>query len=687
MLQTLRPEDLYKFRNPGDAHLSPDGSKVLYVISQADRKSDRNITSIWVAPANGGVPVRLTNSGKDRSPRWSPDGSRIAFVSDRSGKAQIWVLNSAGGEAWHLMTDEAVRGAPVWSPDGKSIAFTGRDFTKAEDWTPYPGAPSWDKERAVSQAKQALSGKTPKDDEPKVSDVKVIIRFRYRFDGVGYLGDLRGHIFVVDVPDSPGESSEVKATARRLTSGDYDHDAPCFSPDGKYLVFSATRRDDADYLQKSDLWQVEVATSRMTRLMEGAGPCGQPKWSLDGTKMAFIGHDGSHGGSTTSCLWVLEVGKRARNLTLSMNRPVGNPVSSDMRQDAGSPFQWVDAETLMFLACDKGATGLYTVSTCGSCSEIRKVFHDPGKCVAGFDWASDKIVVQAGSPARPDELFLLVDGRLEPITQTSAWLLEYDLGAVERFIYKGDKEWDIDGWVSYPAGYEKGKAYPTALFIHGGPHGVYGSAFMFQCQILASKGYVVLYTDPRGSQSWGQEFAHACVEDWGGSDYTDIQAGVDEVVARGVADPARLFITGWSYGGYMTSWTITQTNRFKAAVAGAVVSDRYSMFGTSDIPFFSEHEMGGVPWENRDKYFSRSAIAFVANVQTPVLFIHGESDLRCPITQSEEYYLSLKRLGKIAVMARYPGEFHGFTKPSHKFDRFERMIAWFDHYGGETKKA
>ena len=707
MPSMLKPEDLYKFKNPGDPQVSPDGSKVLFVVSQADKKTDKNLSNIWIVDTSGGKPRRLTGSGKDRSPRWSPDGKRIAFVSERSGKAQIWIMEVGGGEPWLLATDQIVRSAPLWSPDGKYVVFTARDFTKDHNWVPYPGAPEWDRKRASDQASKALSGKTQKeDDKDGVSDVKVITRLRYRFDGTGYFGDLRNHVFIVAVPDSAPESGEVKGDVRRLTHGDYDHDGPSFSPDGKYLVVSALRRDDADYQQKQDLWLVEVATGRMVHLMDGAGPCGNVRWAPGGKRLAFIGHDRSYGGSTSSALWVLEVGEfikdlearaglsvppplsmqDALNVTSGLDRPVGNPVSSDMRYTGeASPYTWEDDNTLFFLACDRGATGIYRADLRPEGAKVSCVWHDPDKTVSAFDRAGGKTILQIGSPVETDDLYRLdegagCDGRLVRLTASNPWLDKVALGSFRRFTYKGDKGWDIDGWLLYPAGYQEGKRYPTVLFIHGGPHGVYGSSFMFQCQIFASRGYAVVYTNPRGSESYGQEFAYACVGDWGGSDFKDIMAGVDHVIDAGVADPSKLFVTGWSYGGYMTSWTITQTTRFKAAIAGAIVADCYSMYGTSDIPYFGEHHWGGLPWEERDKYFERSPIAYVAKVETPVLIIHGEGDLRCPISQSEEFYLSLKRLGKTAVFVRYPGEFHGFTKPSHKFDRFERMLAWLNYY-------
>ena len=712
MPRTLTPEDIYKFRKHGDAHISPDGSRVLFVAAQADKKEDGELTNIWMVDTEGGKPKKLTASGKDRFPRWSPDGKRFAFVSDRSGKAQIWIMEAEGGEPWLAKTEQSVMGPPVWSPDGRFIVFVSRAFTKSYTWVPYPGAPDWDRKRAEDQAKQALLDKhvpEGKDNSAheRISDVKVINRFTYRFDGVGYLGDLRSHIFVVSVPDAQPESGEIEGNVRRLTCGDYDHVEPRFSPDGKYLVITALRCDDADYMEKQDLWLVEVSTGRMIQILDGKGYIRCPVWSPDGSKIAFVGTDGSYGSSTSASLWVLEVEDflhrleagevfslpaplclaDAHNVTQDLDRPVGDHVSSDVSYIGEDlPFAWKDEESLLLLVCDKGATGLWEAVLNAETGkyEVECLWHDPLRNVLGLRVGGGKTILQVGSPSETDSLYMFnfdeKDSALTELFESNLWLKEVDLGCCERFTYKGDEGWDIDGWLIYPAGYEKGKKYPTVFFIHGGPHGTYGSAFMFQCQIFASKGYAVVYVNPRGSESYGQKFAYACVGDWGGSDFKDIMAAVDHVVDMGVGDPDRLFVTGWSYGGFMTSWIVTQTNRFKAAIAGAIISDRYSMYGTTDIPLFMEHHCGGFPWQIRDKYFERSAIAYVENVETPIMFIHGEGDLRCPISQSEEFYLSLKRLHKTAVMVRYPGEFHGFTTPSHKFDRFERMLAWFDYY-------
>ena len=713
MPRTLVPEDIYRFRNQGDAQISPDGSKVLFAASQADKSEDNELTNIWTVDVSGGKPKKLTTSGKDRFPRWSPDGRRFAFVSNRSGKPQIWIMEPDGGEPWLIRTDQSVSGPAVWSPDGRHIAFISRDYTRAYTWVPYPGAPEWDKKRAEDQAKEVLSGEDLSEGRQKsardmVSDVKVITRFTYRFDGVGYPGDLRSHVFIVSVPQAQPESGKTEGNVRRLTPGDDDHGDIGFSPDGKYLVVTALRCEDADYMEKQDLWLIEVSTGRMVQIMEGKGYLRYPRWSPDGNRIAFVGTDGSYGSSTTDSLWLLEVRDflerfetrevlsgpspltigDACNLTRELDRPVGDFVSCDMSYTGEDlPFAWEDDNSLLFLVCDRGATGLYEAALNSESEryELTRLWSDPLKCALRLSMGGGRILLQVGSPSQTDGLYLFdrdekEGSRLTTLLESNLWLQEVCLGPCERFTYQGDKGWDINGWLIYPAGYQEGKKYPTVLFIHGGPHGTYGSSFMFQCQVFASNGYAVIYVNPRGSQSYGQDFAYACVGDWAGSDFQDIMAGVDHVVTMGVADPDRLFVTGWSYGGFMTSWTVTQTARFKAAVAGAIVSDRYSMFGTTDIPLFAEHHCSGLPWEIRDKYFERSPVAYVESVETPIMFIHGEGDLRCPISQSEEFYLSLKRLRKTAVMVRYPGEFHGFAKPAHKFDRFERMLAWFEYY-------
>jgi dipeptidyl aminopeptidase/acylaminoacyl peptidase len=710
MKAVLKPEDLARFKSVGEAQVSPDGSGVAYAVSAPDRKSDRSLTSIWLVPAAGGKARRLTNTGKDRSPRWSPDGRRIAFVSERSGKPQTWIIDVDGGEAWHLSTEQAVRGV-VWSPDGKSIVFTSRDFTKLDTWVPYPGAPELDRKRAVDQAKQALPGPGPAGDTTggpgqadRMSDVKVITRFRYRADGAGYLGDLRSHIFIVSVPEQAPESGEAKGSVRRLTSGDFDHDAPSFSPDGRYIIFTALCREDADYLQKQDIWLVEIATGRLVLLYEGQGPVYAPAFSPGGTRVAFGGHDNSHSSSTIQGLWVLDVGDfvkdlegrgnlsvpcpltqaDARNLIKSLDRPLGPGSASDIHYGGGESFQWESATGLLFLAGDRGATTLYRVSAVQGCPKAQpaEVWGEELRNLVMFDQAAGHFVFQLGAPDAPEELYSFdeASGSLTRLTNSNPWLGRVALGRMEKFTYKGADGWDIDGWLTYPVDYEPGKQYPVVLTIHGGPAGAYGPNFTYQSQIFAGRGFAVLGTNPRGSSTYTQEFTHACVGDWGGKDYQDIMAGVDEVIERGIADPARLFVTGWSYGGFMTSWVVTQTDRFKAAIAGAVITDRYSMWGTQDITLFGEYHFGGTPWDNRDALLERSAIAYVKNVKTPVMILHGELDIRCPTSQGEEFYMALKRLGKTAIFVRYPGEYHGFTRLSHRLDRYERMVAWFDYY-------
>ncbi|MEW6724906.1 MAG: S9 family peptidase [Bacillota bacterium] len=682
----LQPADFLALKLPGEAQFSPDGQSIVYAVQELSKEKDQAFISLWLY--RNGETIRLT-SGKhrDRQPRWSPDGRRLAFLSDRSGKSQMWIMEVGGGEPWPLTTKLPVESAPRWSPDGRQIAFCAKVFVPSDDWLPYPGAPTSDRQRALAQAEKVIKGKDEKNGDDKTPDVKVITRLRHRLDGVGFFGDCRSQVFVVEVPDSPPDEA---VEPRQLTRGDHDHSDPAWSPDGRWLVCSSNHSPEADWESKSDLWLIEAATAEVHLLLTNRGYASGPTWSPDGHYIAYGGDDRSHGGSTTPGLWVVPVEgyphqpDAARCLTREMDRPLGCGITSDVRYATStSPYAWTpDSRSLYFIYGDHGAAYLGRVGVSGGM--VERVAGDPMATISAFDLtASGDLVLQMGDMVTPDELYLMpAGGAPERLTHCNdQTLASWALGRPGRFTYAGADGWEIDAFVLYPAGYQPGTRVPTVLFIHGGPHGVYGTSFMFQSQIMASNGLAVIYTNPRGSQSYGQEFAYAVVGDWGGKDFEDIMRGVDAFIEKGVADPGRLGVTGWSYGGYMTSWTVTQTDRFKAAIAGAIVYNRHNFWGTSDIGhFFGEHHFGGNPWQDAEKLLSRSAVKYVDRVKTPVMIVHGENDLRCPIEQADQFFYALRKMKKEAVYIRYPGEFHGINKPSHREDRYGRYLSWFQHY-------
>lgn len=708
----LTPEDLLGFKVFGDATLSPDGRFVAYVRQYHDGEKEKSFTDIYLYSVESGATKKLTNSGKDRSPKWSPDGSKIAFVSDRSGKSQVWLIDPTGGEAFRIPTKQTVQGDIAWSPDGTKVFFTSNAFSKPDDWLPYPGAPEGDRARAVDQAVRALAAKEekPKQENGKPNDIKVITRLRYRLDGVGYFGDLRKQVYFARVPEKPPGEAEEDATP--LTSGDYDHDLPSLTPDGKYAILSALRADDADYRYKSDLWLFEVESGKAALLYDAPGPTGSPRVSPDGRFVAFFGHDRARNVSTRTDLYVLPVGdfldavkrgenpsplthKDACNLTGSLDRAVGSAPGPEPRYGSMGSVVW-DGPSLYFIFVDHGETFVYSASPKDSVGyscqgrpewDLRRVLGEVGRGIGGLDVRRSTLVYQSSTPATPEDIFIFMDGSETRVTsENDEFVSRLALGSWEKFRYRAGDGQELDGWVVYPYGYEAGERYPLVLLVHGGPHGAYGSVFMFTAQLFASNGYAVAYCNPRGSTSYGQEFMAIIDGDWGKKDYGDVMSCVDAVIERGIADKDNLFIYGWSYGGYMTVWAVTQTDRFRAACAGACVSNMHSDYGTSDIMWADEHEYGGKPWENASLLLDRSALSHVENVKSPVLLLHGESDLRCPISQSEQFYIGLKRLGKTAVFVRYPEEYHGLRRHLHRVDRLKRMLAWFDYYRATPPK-
>lgn len=680
----LTAKDFQLFTLVGEPQFSPDGKEILFIKQETCLDDNKNYSTLWIADVNNDHLEPLTHGKKnDRWARWSPDGQRIAFVSDRRGRNEIWLLNRKGGEAFNLQVDVALNSAPVWSPDGEKLVFTGAAFSKAEDWQPYKGAPDGDIERAKAQAKQRLTG--DKDAAKSFSDVKVITRLRHKLDGVGDFGDVRSHVYVIDAPPY----SSVKPRYTQLTDEDYDHTNPAWSPDSQHVIFTANRREDADYHYAQDIWKIDVATKAKTQMLESTGSVAALSYSPDGQWVTFVGNDGAYEISTSPNLWMIPAQgdlpihhKQAIKLTKTLDRPVGNVPSRDMGYGTSTlPYSWSpDGSMIHFIFGDQGSSKIAKLDLKTQGIEI--IWQDPLRVASGFDVIDDSYVFCIGSPDRADDIYLYQGQVEKQKTQfNKALYKELALGNTHRFTYKGDTQWDIDGWLLTPPDWDGKSALPTTVFIHGGPHGAYTSCMMFQAQLLASNGIAVLYTNPRGSQTYGQEFAYAVVKDWGGHDYHDIMKGVDYVVDQGIADPKRLGVTGWSYGGYMTCWIVTQTQRFKAAMAGACISNLHSFYGTSDIGYyFGEKQGGGKPWEEPIKLLERSAIHYMDNVTTPVLLIHGEGDLRCPIEQTDQFFVALLRQGKEVVMVRYPKEYHTIKQPKRKADHHSRVLAWFDHY-------
>lgn len=653
----FRPEDIFRFKTLSDPQISPDGRRVAFVVTFADREQDAYRAQLYVAPTDGGAPVRWTNGPrKDSQPRWSPDGRYLAFVRELPDeKPQLYLLRADGGEAWKLTSLPNGVSQPVWSPDGRRIAFV----------SPTGGDPRPEKERSEAEKHQP----------------HVVEHLAHKLDGVGFFDDRRSHLFVVEIAGSDERPPEP----RQLTAGDWNDHSPCWSPDGRAIAFLSYReRDRHDLLFAGDVWVVPAEGGAARRVTRSRGPVNQLAWSPDGRWIAYSGHEhGYRDFARTVHLFVVPAdGGEPRNLTASLDRPVIGPLVPAANLLAWSP----DGRGVRFVAADRGNLTLFEADLEGGVTPLIA----GERAVTGFTVSADggRIAFTAQDTARPNELFLADrSGREErPLTDLNgAFLTEVELPRARRFTYPGADGWPMDGWIIEPTGARAGAPpWPAVLEIHGGPHGHYGNLFYPTHQALAGAGYLVIFLNPRGSMGYGEAFTRACVADWGGKDFEDLMRGVDYAVEQGWADPERLAVTGYSYGGFMTTWVVGQTDRFKAAMAGACVSDQYSMWGTSDIgETFTQFELGGhFPHERPEVYLERSPVHHLHRCTTPLLLLHWEGDLRCPISQSEEVFTMLRALGKEALLVRYPGGFHTYWThaPSQRADALARTNAWLDRF-------
>lgn len=655
----ITAEDLYQICYPSDPQLSPDGTKVVFVKTEMDEQRQYQ-SHIYLYSLEDSSKIALTSGPfRDSFPRWSPDGSKLCFVSNRSGKGQLWILDVSEGEPKQFTNCPNGISSPVWSPDGGSIGFT-----------------------AILHAGQTLTDGTEEQTEAVMPKSITVDKMKYKSDDSGFVYEKNKQVAVVNI-----ETGSVT----QLTEGAFDHTVGSWSPDGKWLAITANRSVNPDIQQEIDLYLVPVKGGEWKKITNSDGTYAMPTFSKDGKKLAFIGSMGDqHLYATMKKIWVAELDTgTVQCLTADWDVQVGDATIGDVRSP-GHPNPGAvwrkDGQGMYVIASERGSSEIYMVLLDGSVTKVvggeRNVY--------GFTFHPEKnsLVMAISDSLSPGDLFQLDlnSGKEQRLTDVNRELFqEIGLSAPEEIWFEGAEGWNIQGWVLKPVGFQEGRKYPAILQIHGGPHSMYGHSFFHEFQLLAAQGYVVVYTNPRGSYGYGERFVQACCGDYGGNDYRDLMHAVDYVCQFDYVDETRLGVAGGSYGGFMTNWMIGQDNRFKAAVTDRSICNWISFYGVSDIGYyFSAEEIQANPFENPEKMWHHSPLRLAANMETPLLIMHGERDYRCPIEQAEQLYMTLKHRGKAPVsFIRFPGANHEMSRsgdPEQRVLRLQYTVGWFNQY-------
>jgi dipeptidyl aminopeptidase/acylaminoacyl peptidase len=657
----VRVDDLFEVREVHDPQISPDGQFIAYTINSTSLKDDKGFTQIWMIPAVGGTAIPLTAEDEvSDHPRWSPDGKFLAFLSSRKnadgddGKTQVYLLNRQGGEAQRLTDTIQDVEDFAWSPDSKRLVLILRDPSPEEI------------EAAADKGKDAEGAdKTTPAKKSKAQRPWVIDRLFFKEDNVGYLERRRTHLYVFDVA-----SKGVK----QVSSGDYDDDDAAWSPDGKLLAFASNRaKPDPDATYAVNIWVVSSDNADKsvtpTQVTNGLAGDHQPAWSPDGKWIAFstqldpklFDYNTKHIAEAPAA-----GGGQSKVLTQALDRNATNPHFAP------------DGKSIYFLVDDDGTQNVAQVNVADG-KVTRPI---PGRLmVDGFTVANDGTVAAAISTMdRPFELYASPGGKLNRLTNVNdGWRAKFKLSQGEYVSFKSKDGTTVHGYMYKPLDYVPGKKYPTILRPHGGPVWAYYAEFQDLAQLLAANGYVVLFPNPRGSSGYGQDFCKAIFADWGNKDYQDDVAMVDYAIAQGIADPDKLGVGGWSYGGISTDFIIGHTNRFKAAISGAGAAEFTSMWGHDQYVRDYVAELG-LPWEHREVWDRVAPFWHVHDIHTPTMFVGGNIDWNVPVLGGEQMYESLKALGRDTLLVVYPDEYHEFKTPSHIKDLNERYLAWYAHY-------
>ena len=633
------PELAMKLKNVGAVRVSPDGKRVAYTVAEAIMTPEKSeyVTQIYMANTDGSDSYQVTFGEKSSTdPQWSPDGKWLAFTSSRTGKNNLFLLRITGGEAEQITDVKTGVGSFAWSPDGTRIAFTMRD------------QPSDDEEKATKG----------KDDSRWIDENVKMSR-----------------LYVANVQKDANGKREPK----KLTSGDYNIEGDFnWSPDGRTIAFTRTKMPKADYWTTSDLLTVDVAGGEVKTLAATAASESDPLYSPDGKQIAFLV-------SEDPPRWA-----GYRRIAISSASGGAPKLLAETYDDQPDLIDWsTDGHQIYFAETRGTVTRLAAIDVNNNkVSELNK----GNEVIAAFSLSRSRTTLgfTLQAPDKAPEAFVSSVARFAPVqvSRANVDLPNIPVGKTEVIRWKSTDGMEIEGLLTYPVGYQAGKRVPLLLNVHGGPAGVFTQSFLvsnrspYPLAPFSSRGYAILRVNPRGSSGYGQKFRYANIKDWGGGDYQDLMTGVDQVIKMGVADPDRLGVMGWSYGGFMTSWIITQTHRFKAASVGAGVTNLMSFIGTADIPSFIPDYFGGQPWENLDIYRAHSAMFNAKGVVTPTLIQHGEADERVPISQGYELYNALKVQNvpvRMIVLPRMP---HGPNEPKMVLKAAQTNLEWFEKYVG-----
>ncbi|MGZ5482712.1 MAG: prolyl oligopeptidase family serine peptidase [Pyrinomonadaceae bacterium] len=647
----LKLDDLARFRNVGDPQISPDGQSIAYTVSTIDAKEDKSNTHIWLVAYDGTNDRQITFSNdSENAPRWSSDGKFLAFTSSRPGKqgvrgSQVWLLDRSGGEAFQLTELKGRLQGYEWSPDSKRLALVIGD--------PDPDAPD--------PSATPTPGTPPKPPKPIVID-----RYRYKQDVQGYLLTGRhSYIYLFDIATKKLE---------RLTKSKWDESSPSWSPDGTRLAFMSNHADDPDRDPAAQLYVVDAkpgSTEKLLTTEANRANRARPEWSRDGKSIVFLEADEKKYGAYSMDHLVFVPAD-------SSAPPSRVKAVEDLDRGVSGVRNSSDGQSLIALVTDNRS--VYPISV--TRNAVKRLL-DPPVVLSNLSLAGGRTVLLCADDKRPTELCAWEGKTLRRITrQNDALMNELQIGATEEVSFKSKDGTEVHGLLTYPIGYTKGTKVPLLLRIHGGPNGQDQHSFALERQVFAANGYAVLAVNYRGSSGRGQKFSRAIFADWGNYEVQDLLAGVDHVVAMGVADPDRLGVGGWSYGGILTNYLIATDTRFKGATSGAGVAFTVAFYGTDQYIIQYDNEIGP-PWNPKAwETYVRISYPFLHayRIKTPTLFLGGERDFNVPVQGSQQMYQALRSLGVETQLVIYPNEFHGIQRPSYVRDRYERYLGWYEKY-------